>query len=112
MPIISNTKMADELGLTAGEVKVLAKKMPKTKIGLLKVSAENFMFDKDNFLEQLEKIQEKRVASFSKKSSAGLKAATKRWAEHNRLKAEAAEAEAKAKEAEEKKAAGRRGSNK
>lgn len=90
MAIISNTKIANELGLTAGEVKVLAKKMPKTKIGFMKVSSENFMVDKDKFMDELERLHTRRMVTFSNKSAAGKKAAEKRWAEHNRLKEKAA----------------------
>ncbi len=89
MPIISNKNLADELGLTAGEVKVLAKKMSKTKIGLMAVSAENFMVDRDKFIEELEDIHKKRMISYSNKSAAGKRAAEKRWANHRRAKAKA-----------------------
>ena len=90
MAIVSNTKIANELGLTAGEVKVLAKKMPKTKIGFMKVSSDNFMVDKDKFMDELEMLHTRRMITFSNKSAAGKKAAKKRWAAHNKATAAAA----------------------
>ena len=89
MPLISNNNLADELGLTAGEVSVLAKKMPKTKIGLMSVSAENFIVDRDKFMEELAEIHKERMNSYSKKKVAGERAARKRWANHNKAKAKA-----------------------
>lgn len=78
MALTSSAKLANALGMSEEDVKVMAGKMPSTKIGLIRGANGSFLCEEAKFMAELESLSAHKQQVHGRKVRAGRKAAATR----------------------------------